>query len=119
MLRKIPFLTEVAEIVYAHQEKWDGTGYPRGLKGNEIPLCARLFSVADTLDAIMSDRPYRAAQTFTAAKEEIVRWSGRQFDPEVVKAFLTIPDTIWDDLRKEIGRTIDRITYSQKVATKA
>ena len=63
MLSKIPFLTEAAEIVYSHQERYDGTGYPRGLKGDEIPLGARIFSIADTLDAIMSDRPYRAAQT--------------------------------------------------------
>ena len=119
MLRKIPFLTEAAEIVYSHQEKWDGTGYPRGLKGNEIPLGSRMFSIADTLDAIMSDRPYRAAQTFSAARDEIVRWSGRQFDPEVVKVFLTIPESIWHDLRKEIDQQIYRFTYSQKVVAKA
>ena len=59
MLRKIPFLQEAAEIVYTHQERFDGTGYPRGLKGNEIPLGARIFAIADTLDAITSDRPYR------------------------------------------------------------
>jgi putative nucleotidyltransferase with HDIG domain len=119
MLRKIPFLAEAAEIVYAHQERWDGTGYPRGLKGNQIPLGARLFGIADTLDAIMSDRPYRAAQPFSAAREEIVRWSGRQFDPEVVKIFLTIPESIWHDLRKEIDQAIYRFTYSQKMATRA
>src|SRR5438270_6379870 len=62
MLRKIPFLTEASEIVYTHQEKFDGTGYPRQIKGEEIPLGARIFAVADTLDAITSDRPYRAAQ---------------------------------------------------------
>src|SRR5205807_3580373 len=61
MLRKIPFLAEAAEIVYSHQERFDGTGYPRGLKADEIPLGARIFSVADTLDALTSDRPYRAA----------------------------------------------------------
>src|SRR5438046_4036474 len=81
MLRKIPFLAEAAEIVYSHQERFDGTGYPRGLKGEGIPVGARLFSVADTLDAITSDRPYRPAQTVQAAREEIERWSGRQFDP--------------------------------------
>ena len=63
ILKKIPFLLEAAEIVYAHQERYDGTGYPRGLKGEEIPLGARMFSVADTLDAITSDRPYRPAQS--------------------------------------------------------
>jgi putative nucleotidyltransferase with HDIG domain len=102
MLRKIPFLQEAAEIVYAHQERWDGTGYPRGLKGEEIPLGARLFAVADTLDAIRSDRPYRPAQPFAAAREEIVAWSGRQFDPKVVEVFLKMPERIWEDLRREI-----------------
>ena len=71
MLKKIPFLTEAAEIVYSHQEFYDGTGYPRGLKGEEIPLGARIFSVADTLDAITSDRPYRKAQSLAAARKEI------------------------------------------------
>ena len=112
MLKKIPFLAEAAEIVYSHQEKFDGTGYPRGLKGKEIPLGARLFSVADTLDAITSDRPYRAAQTVTAAREEIKVWSGRQFDPEVVKMFLSMPENIWGDLRKEIDAQIFRFAYS-------
>jgi putative nucleotidyltransferase with HDIG domain len=112
MLKKIPFLTEAAEIVYSHQEKYDGTGYPRGLKGKEIPLGARLFSVADTLDAITSDRPYRAKQTWAAAREEIRLWSGRQFDPEVVKMFLSMPENIWGDLRKEIDAQIFRFAYS-------
>ncbi len=119
MLRKIPFLTEAAEIVYSHQERWDGTGYPRNLKGSDIPLGARLFAAADTLDAIMSDRPYRAAQPFSAAREEIVRWSGRQFDPDVVKVFLTIPESIWHDLRKEIDQQIYRFGYSQKMVSRA
>jgi len=114
MLRKIPFLAEAAEIVYSHQECFDGSGYPRGLKGEEIPLGARIFAIADTLDAITSDRPYRAAQTFAAAREEILRWSGRQFDPEVVKVFLTVPESIWQDLRKEINSQVYRFAYSQK-----
>src|SRR5437763_15894631 len=83
MLKKIPFLAEASEIVYAHQERYDGTGYPRNLKGHDIPLGARIFSVADTLDAMTSDRPYRSAQTIAAAREEIHRFSARQFDPEV------------------------------------
>src|SRR5579863_8637597 len=112
MLRKIPFLSEAAEIVYAHQERYDGTGYPRGLKGNEIPLGARIFSVADTLDAITSDRPYRPAQTLTAAREEIKKWAGRQFDPEVVRIFLSMPEHIWGDLRKRINSQSYRFAYS-------
>ena len=102
MLKKIPFLQEAAEIVYSHQERFDGTGYPRGLKGEEIPLGARLFSVADTLDAITSDRPYRAAQSLSAARKEIELWAGRQFDPDVVKVFLSMKDEIWEDLRRAI-----------------
>ena len=103
MVRRIPFLLEAAEIVYSHQERYDGTGYPRGLKGDEIPLGARIFSVADTLDAITSDRPYRPAQSVEAAREEIKRWSGRQFDPTVVETFLSMPAPIWENLRKAIN----------------
>jgi len=112
MLKKIPFLTEAAEIVYSHQERWDGTGYPRGLKGEQIPLGSRMFSVADTLDAITSDRPYRPKQSISAACEEIRAWSGRQFDPEVVQVFLSMPENIWDDLRKEIDAQLYRFAYS-------
>jgi cyclic di-GMP phosphodiesterase len=103
MLSKIPFLAEAAEIVHAHQERYDGTGYPRGLKGDQIPLGARIFSIADTLDAMTMDRPYRPAQKFPAAREEIERWSGRQFDPQIVKVFLEMPDNIWEDLRRDIS----------------
>jgi len=112
MLRKIPFLAEASDIVYSHQEKWDGSGYPRGLRGNDIPLGARIFSVADTLDAITSDRPYRPKQTLQAAKEEIQRFAGRQFDPNVVETFLAMPDHIWDDLRREIDNQIHKFGYS-------
>jgi len=103
MVSKIPFLKkDVADIVRAHQEFWDGSGYPQGLKGEDIPLGARIFAVADTLDAITSNRPYRAAQSYQAAREEIVRWSGRQFDPKVVEVFLRIPETLWQRLRDEL-----------------
>ncbi len=112
ILRRIPFLTEAAEIVYAHQEKFDGTGYPRGLKAEEIPLGARIFSIADTLDAMTSNRPYRAAQSLAAARDEIQRWSGRQFDPDVVQVFLSMPENIWADLRKNIEAQIYPVAYS-------
>jgi len=112
ILKKIPFLMEASEIVYAHQERFDGTGYPRGLKGVEIPLGARIFSIADTLDAITSDRPYRQRQPLQAARAEIQKWSGRQFDPEIVKVFLEMPDKIWEDLRKDIDAQIHGFAYS-------
>jgi putative nucleotidyltransferase with HDIG domain len=114
LLKRIPFLGEASDIVYSHQEHFDGSGYPRGLKGEEIPLGARIFSVADTLDAITSDRPYRAAQTVQAAKIEIEKWAGRQFDPEVVKAFLSMPNNIWEDLRREIDAQSSGFSYSAK-----
>jgi putative nucleotidyltransferase with HDIG domain len=117
ILRNIPFLTEAAEIVYSHQERWDGTGYPRGLKGEEIPLGARIFSIADTLDAITSDRPYRPAQSVAAALKEIKAWRGRQFDPKIVDTFLSMPENIWGDLRKEIEAQIHPFAYSSAAKT--
>jgi putative nucleotidyltransferase with HDIG domain len=102
ILSKIPFLTKSAEIVYSHQERYDGTGYPRSLKGEEIPLGARIFSIADTYDAITSDRAYRPKQTPQAARKEIELWSGRQFDPRIVKIFLNMPESILEVLRKDI-----------------
>jgi putative nucleotidyltransferase with HDIG domain len=104
IVKKIPFLSEAAEIVYSHQERFDGTGYPRRLKGEEIPLGARIFSIADTFDAITSDRVYRPKQSAEAARKEIELWSGSQFDPDIVKVFLSMPDNIWEDLRKDIDK---------------
>jgi putative nucleotidyltransferase with HDIG domain len=112
MLKKIPFLTEACDIVYSHQEHFDGSGYPRGLRGAEIPLGARIFSVADTLDAIISDRPYRPARSLTEARKEIQEWAGRQFDPEVVQVFLKMPDEIFEDLRREINGQTYPFSYS-------
>jgi putative nucleotidyltransferase with HDIG domain len=103
MLRKIPFLNAAAEIVFCHQEHYDGSGYPRGIRGREIPIGARIFAVGDTLDAITSDRPYRKARSFDAAREEILRCSGSQFDPAVVEVFLKIPNELWQELRSEIS----------------
>jgi len=102
LVQRIPVLREAADIVYSHQERFDGSGYPRGLKADQIPLGSRIFSVADTLDAITSDRAYRPAQSIDAARQEIQRCSGTQFDPEVVNVFLEMPDTIFQDLRRDI-----------------
>jgi putative nucleotidyltransferase with HDIG domain len=102
IVKKIPFLAETAEIVYSHQEWYNGSGYPRGLNGEQIPLGARIVAVANTLDAITSDRICRPRQTLQAAKIEIDKWAGKQFDPEVVKVFLEMPENIWEDLRQHI-----------------
>lgn len=102
LLKRIPFLVEVAGMVYAHHEKFDGTGYPLGLRGEAIPLGARIISVADAFDAITSDRPYRVARSLSVAREEIKHCSGSQFDPSVVETFLRVPDKNWIDLRDEI-----------------
>jgi len=102
IVKEIPFVSEAAEIVYAHHERFDGSGYPRGLMGNQIPLGARIVAVANTLDSITSDLSYRPKQSLGAAREEIRRWAGRQFDPEIVRVFLEMPDNIWTDLREHI-----------------
>jgi putative nucleotidyltransferase with HDIG domain len=103
MVTRIPFLREAAEIVLSHQEYFDGTGYPRGLRGEEIPLGARIFAVADALDAMISDRPYRKALPISHAREEIQRCSGTQFDPKVVEVFIKMEPTLWNELRENIG----------------
>jgi putative nucleotidyltransferase with HDIG domain len=100
LVKDIPFLADVAEIVLTHHERFDGGGYPRGLKGEEILLGARIFAVADTLDAITSDRPYRRASSFESARETIRRLSGSQFDPQVVDAFLRIPEETWPTIAR-------------------
>jgi putative nucleotidyltransferase with HDIG domain len=111
LVQKIPVLKEAAAIVYSHQERFDGTGYPRGLKGEDIPLGARIFSVADTLDAITSDRPYRPKQTIEAARAEIQRCSGSQFDPDVVTIFQQMPNEVFEELRRAIGEQSDPLAY--------
>ncbi|MBE0621896.1 MAG: HD-GYP domain-containing protein [Burkholderiales bacterium] len=88
ILQKLPFLSMAADIVLCHEERFDGSGYPRGLKGEEIPLAARLFAVIDTIDAMTFDRPYRKALPFDTAKAEILRMAGSQFDPRAVESFL-------------------------------
>lgn len=94
ILEKITFLALARRIVLSHEERYDGSGYPSHLKGDEIPLPARLFAVIDTLDAMTFDRPYRKALPFDVAKDEIVSKSGSQFDPAAVGAFLKVEDTL-------------------------
>ncbi|MGI8429051.1 MAG: HD-GYP domain-containing protein [Solirubrobacteraceae bacterium] len=93
ILRGIDFLGEAAAVVRYHHERWDGRGYPDGLAGLEIPLAARVFAVADALDALTTERPYRRASPLRVARETIVGEAGKQFDPQVIRAFTSIADT--------------------------
>lgn len=88
IIMTVPFLEEASDIALCHEERFDGTGYPRGLHGEEIPWPARLFSIIDTVDAITSDRPYRAKRDFSYARDEVLAQSGSQFDPEAVAVFI-------------------------------
>ncbi len=102
ILRDVDFLGEGKLVVRHHHERWDGHGYPDGLAGDEIPLAARVFAVADALDALTTDRPYRPATGFHAARIEIVAGAGTQFDPEVVATFAAMSDATFADLREGV-----------------
>ncbi|MBI3161688.1 MAG: HD domain-containing protein, partial [Chloroflexi bacterium] len=102
MLSGIPYLRGEIQIVICHQEKWNGTGYPNGLRGEEIPIGARLFAIADTFDALTSDRPYRLGVPYTAARKVIEEESGEQFDPKAVEAFCAIPEKEWMQIRARV-----------------
>ena len=117
ILAGIEFLTGAARVVAQHHERWDGTGYPEGRAGTEIDLNARIFAVADAFDAITSDRVYRAGRSYEAAVRELKQEAGRQFDPEVIAAFLRIPPVEWDELRARAARA--RRKAGESHATKA
>jgi response regulator RpfG family c-di-GMP phosphodiesterase len=102
LLQRVDYLRPASIVVLQHQEKWDGTGYPAGLRGEEICIGARVFHLVDTLDAITSERPYRRARPFAEARAEIVRCRGTQFDPRVVDAFLSIPEEEWERIRLDV-----------------
>jgi len=95
----IDFLKGAAPVVGQHHEKFDSTGYPAGLSKEQIHINARIFAVADAFDAITSDRPYRAARDYDVARNEIVAHAGRHFDPDVARAFLSIPEAEWCEIR--------------------
>lgn len=95
MLAPINFLKPSLDIPYCHHEKWDGTGYPRGLQGEQIPLAARIFAVVDVWDALCSDRPYRPAWEKADALDYIRTQAGKHFDPEVVEIFLKVKPYQW------------------------
>jgi putative nucleotidyltransferase with HDIG domain len=101
ILRGIEFLQGAARVVAQHHEKWDGTGYPLGLRSDDIDICARIFAVADAFDAITSDRVYRRGKPYEAAAKELDDWAGRQFDPKVVEAFHRVPKEDWEELHRQ------------------
>jgi putative two-component system response regulator len=101
ILRGIEFLKGAARVVAQHHEKWDGSGYPLGLRQEDIDVCARIFAVADAFDAITSDRVYRRGKSYEAAAQELDEWAGKQFDPKVVKAFHRVPKEDWEELHRQ------------------
>lgn len=100
MLAHIDFLRPALEVIRCHHERWDGLGYPEGLRGEEIPMSARIFAVCDTYDAITSDRPYRASKSHETAVAELSRFAGSQFCPAVVEAFLQLPKDTLERVRE-------------------
>ena len=109
LVKGIDFLSEASEIVLMHHERYDGGGYPRGLRGSEILFGARIFAIADTLDAITSNRPYRRASAFESAREIIRQCSGSQFDPLVVDVFLNAPEETWPAIANDL-RQVDALS---------
>lgn len=103
IVREIEFLIGAAEIVRHHHERWDGKGYPDGLVGEDIPLAARVFAVADVFDALTTERPYRRASSLPEARKMINDGSGTQFDPSVVDVFNSIDDETFARIAAEIG----------------
>jgi putative nucleotidyltransferase with HDIG domain len=103
IVREIDFLGQAREVIRSHHERWDGGGYPDGLAGEDIPLAARVFSVADVLDALTTNRPYRIASSIGQAREMIVGEGGTHFDPGIIEAFGRISDATFEQIRGEIG----------------
>src|SRR5512137_181941 len=104
LVRDVKLVREVGHIILCHHERYDGSGYPKGLKGEAIPFEARIFAVADTLDAVTSHRPYRAPRDFQTARLELEANAGRQFDPKVVDVFRGMDLTVWEKIRFETTR---------------
>jgi putative nucleotidyltransferase with HDIG domain len=113
IIQRMGFLQEEAKLIRHHHEHWNGRGYPDGLRGNQIPFGARLFAVADTLDAMTSNRCYRAALTLTDARKEIAACAGAQFDPEVARAFATVAPETWLALREQADASAHAATIPE------
>jgi len=103
IVRDIDFLGAARDVIRSHHERWDGTGYPDRLAGENIPISARVFAVADTLDALTTNRPYRRASTIAQARVIIMQARGTHFDPDVLDAFMSLPDSVIERIRLEIG----------------
>jgi len=116
MLQHIRFLAPALDIVLCHQERWDGSGYPQGLKGEEIPLGARIFAVVDTFDAMTSDRPYRPALSIRAARDEVRRFSGVQFDPRAAQVFLSFDEETWSQIRERVHNQLFNLEEQVRLA---
>jgi response regulator RpfG family c-di-GMP phosphodiesterase len=101
LIQGIPFLAEAAEVIRAHHERHNGSGYPRGLSGENIPVCARIFAIADSFDAMTSDRPYRSALSMPTARKVIHAERGNLFDPQTVDAFLAVDEEAWPQIRTD------------------
>jgi response regulator RpfG family c-di-GMP phosphodiesterase len=115
ILRGIEFLEGASRVVAQHHERWDGSGYPLGLRGEAIDLNARIFAVADAFDAITSDRVYRAGRSYDEALAELDEHAGRQFDPSVVEAFRHVPREEWDEIRRRSLEARERIATARRV----
>ena len=103
IIREIEFLGAARDVIRFHHERWDGDGYPDHLQGKDIPISARLFAVADVLDALTTERPYRAASPLREARVIIEQEAGTHFDPAVIEAFRAVPDHEFDEMRRTIG----------------
>ena len=117
LVKEIKLVKEAGNIILCHHERFDGTGYPEGLKREEIPLEARGFALADALDAITSHRPYRRERDFAAARDQILIHEGTQFDPRVVEAFGRLPIERWERIRYETTRLLPSIIDYHKLAS--
>jgi putative nucleotidyltransferase with HDIG domain len=113
ILRNIDFLKDAVKVVEQHHEKFDGSGYLRGLAGEEIYIGARIFAVADAVDAFTSDRPYRAGRSFEEAIEELQKCAGAHFDPKIVQAFIAVPIDEWREIRRTISEQGEQLQYNK------
>jgi len=117
ILRGIEFLSRASRVVAQHHEKWDGSGYPLGLSGEDIDICARIFAVADAFDAITSDRVYRKGKSYEAAAQELEEWAGKQFDNKIVEAFHRVPKEDWEELhRRSLRHEKEHLEAHQMIA---